>query len=76
MTDDLQQLTDTGYAWMITRGRTRRDEPIYGVGLGRVDANGLSTGEDFAFMVEGDDLHACVIRCVAWAERQRAEAAP
>lgn len=67
MTPDIDQLTATGYAWYISRGRTRRDEPLYAVGLAPIDGNGLSTGDDLAFVTEGDDLHACVIRAVDWA---------
>lgn len=65
---DIQQLDATGYAWYISRGKCRIDEPLYAVGLSNVSSDGTSSGDDFAFVTEADDLHSCVIRAVAWAE--------
>lgn len=66
---DLDQLTATGYAWHIGRGRAVANEPLYAVALFEVDGRGIANTDRHVFIVEGDDLHACVIRAVAWSEQ-------
>lgn len=68
--DAIEQLDRLPFAWSCAKGRLRLEEPLWAVQLVRIDENGLS-GDDSAFLVEGDSLEYCVTRAVAWHAQQK-----
>lgn len=60
MTDLISMLNATGHYWLIGKGRTRRDEPLYGCIIQEPCENGRQLA-----VAEGDDLADCVVRAIA-----------
>lgn len=69
MTDLISMLNATGHWWMIGRGRTTREEKLFGCLIQEAREGGrvLAT-------TEGDDLADCVVCAIAEAGRPRAAA--
>ena len=56
----IAMLNITGRWWMIGKGRSRADEPLYGCIITEARIDGATLAK-----TEGDDLADCVVRALA-----------
>lgn len=67
----LRPIEEAGYNWYIARGRSRPGEPLYALQLIACDDSSVSIESDHQdpWIIEGDDLHALVVRAQAYVQQ-------
>lgn len=68
----LRPIEDAGFNWYIARGRQSPGEPLFALQIIAADDQCVSRESDHQdpYIIEGDDLHALIIRAQAFVEQQ------
>jgi hypothetical protein len=58
------QALEPDHHWYLSKGRARPGEPLYAVGITRVNSNGVAE-DDFAAIAEADDIMTAAEKAIA-----------